>query len=221
MTDPANDTRFILDGQVHDLAGPRMSLTTTDEGVTTVTFSEKGTGKQCGDCQLCCRLLPIAVLRKPANVRCQFQGFKQGCKVHGHPTLFPAPCRLWSCLWLGDPDVSGLPRPDRAHYVLDMDTCDVPLTNTDGETVKVSCFQIWVDPAYPDAWRTRALRAWMAREATRLKAGFVIRWGPVKAMLVLPPVFDHANGEWHEIPGTGAPTSAEKEAIVKNFVNTP
>lgn len=221
MTPPANDTWFVHDGRVLELAGPRMSLTTSDEGVTTVTFSEKGTGKQCGACQLCCRLMPIVALRKPANTRCQYQSFKRGCVVHGHPSAFPVACRTWSCLWLGSTEVSGLPRPDRAHYVLDMDTCEVPMANTDGSSVRVSCFQIWVDPAWPNAWRAPALRAWMEREGARLKAGFVIRWGPVKALLVLPPVFDKTNGEWHEIPGSGIPRTARDQAVVDNFAVTP
>ena len=43
------------------LAGDRLTVEDHDDGTMTVTYSDKGTGRVCGDCQLCCRLLPVAL----------------------------------------------------------------------------------------------------------------------------------------------------------------
>jgi hypothetical protein len=34
--------------------------------------------RQCGDCQLCCKLLPVPPLQKAAGVACRFQKFHKG-----------------------------------------------------------------------------------------------------------------------------------------------
>ena len=73
--------------------------------------------RTCGTCTLCCRVLPIKDLDKPANVRCQHQTAFKGCAIYRRR---PMSCRLWSCRWLVDPTTSDLRRPDRAHYVIDM-----------------------------------------------------------------------------------------------------
>jgi hypothetical protein len=36
--------------------------------------------RQCGDCQLCCKLLPVPPLQKAAGVACRFQKFHKGCR---------------------------------------------------------------------------------------------------------------------------------------------
>ena len=86
--------------------------------------------RQCGSCQLCCRLLPIhdaiqvrttgdmvvreAVLfHKDDGKRCHQQCSK-GCAIYDRR---PDACRHWTCQWLKGEDVGQ--RPDRAHMVVD------------------------------------------------------------------------------------------------------
>jgi hypothetical protein len=99
-----------------ELAGDRMTVVERD-GVTTFTFDDKGTGRVCGDCQLCCKLLPVPPLKKAAGRRCQHQKFGKGCAIQDHK---PFACRAWSCRWLSDPATAGMSRPDRSHYVIDV-----------------------------------------------------------------------------------------------------
>lgn len=75
--------------------------------------------RTCGDCQLCCKLLPVRAVGKGANERCRHQRFGKGCAIYHHPS-FPVECRVWSCRWLVDPEAHGLSRPDRTHYVVDI-----------------------------------------------------------------------------------------------------
>jgi hypothetical protein len=40
------------------------------------------TQRRCGDCQLCCKLLPTREVNKPANTRCQHQRAHKGCAIY-------------------------------------------------------------------------------------------------------------------------------------------
>lgn len=75
------------------------------------------TKRQCGDCQLCCRLLPTEEIGKVANVRCQYQKAGKGCAIHSRK---PMSCSLWNCRWLVDDDCADQLRPDRSHIVIDI-----------------------------------------------------------------------------------------------------
>jgi hypothetical protein len=55
--------------------------------------------RECGDCQLCCRLLQVPPLGKKAGQRCQYQKFGKGCAVY-HTAKMPPECRLWNCRWI-------------------------------------------------------------------------------------------------------------------------
>lgn len=198
-----------------ELAGDRMVIKTEDDGTMSVNFDDKGTGRVCGSCQLCCRLMPIPPLRKPAMTRCQHQSFAKGCKVHHHGK--PVCCKTFACLWLADPETKGMPRPDRAHYVLDM-TADY-VTHTDlntGEKHQLPVFQVWADPAFRNAHRAPELRAWMMRQAERFGAGTIVRYSITDAIAIFPPAFN-ADGEWKEIVAPVTARTFEDREIMSNF----
>jgi hypothetical protein len=69
----------------------------------------------CGTCNLCCKLLEIPVLEKPAEEWCTHCDRSRGCTIY---EARPAPCRDFVCLWLGSQTTpKPLPaalRPDRA-----------------------------------------------------------------------------------------------------------
>ena len=153
--------------------------------------------RQCGEFQLCCKLLPVPPLGKGAGQACSFQKFRKGCAVY-HTARMPIECGLWNCRWLVNDDAADLSRPDRSHYVIDLMPDFITLQNGEtGEADNIQVVQIWVDPSYPDAHRDPALRQWIFRRAQDGIAA-LIRFDARRAITIFAPPFD-ANGEWHEI----------------------
>ena len=153
--------------------------------------------RQCGDCQLCCKLLPVRSLDKPAGERCEHQRHHKGCAVYSRLAHVSPECRLWNCRWLVNNDTADLSRPDRSHYVLDLMPDFVTLRDEEtGELQHVEVVQIWVDPDYPDAHRDPVLRAYLERRAKDNVVGLV-RWGETAGMGLFPPSLSQ-NGQWNE-----------------------
>jgi hypothetical protein len=173
-----------------------MRFTSSPDGSFSVEFiddKDKVTGRRCGSCQLCCKLLPVPVypLNKPAGVRCKHSKVGAGCKIYANR---PVACKTWSCRWLSDATTAGMPRPDRSHYVIDLEYDDVAITRNEGarpERIKV--LQVWVDPAYPNAHRDPALRRYIAD----LNMPAICRYNSKDAIVVMPPGITDT-GEWLE-----------------------
>lgn len=143
--------------------------------------------RRCGDCQLCCKLLPVQELRKGANQRCKFQRVGKGCTVYGQRTM-PGSCSLWTCRWLAEAETTGeLSRPDRSHYVIDAIPDYVHCEPPDGgEPYQLPVLQIWVDPLFPDAHRDPALRRYLAKVGEQGLAA-LIRFNASDAFVLFPP----------------------------------
>jgi hypothetical protein len=151
-------------------------------------------GRRCGGCTLCCKLLPVREVDKGAGERCRHQRTGKGCAIYAKR---PMTCQLWSCAWLSSPaETADLRRPDRSRYVVDNMPDFVTFTYPDRPDVKVPVIQVWVDPAEPDAHRDPALRAYLERRGAD---GFMalIRSNDLDAFLLCPPNMA-ADGEWHE-----------------------
>jgi hypothetical protein len=151
--------------------------------------------RTCGSCSLCCRLLPVKGVNKPANTRCKFQRHS-GCQVYHKPEKgFPWECGLWNCIWLQGEDTGDLRRPDRSGYVIDVMPDFVTAQDPKLGKIKIPAVQIWVDPKFPDAHRDPALRAWLIR-----RTGFVglVRVKNDGSDLVLIPPYMMDTGEWLE-----------------------
>ena len=177
------------------LAGDKMLMVEHDDGSVSISFDDKGTGRSCGKCSLCCKLLPIPVpLNKPAGSRCQFQKASKGCSIYPRR---PMACKTWSCRWLSDPLAQGLKRPDRTHYVVDFSYGTATSTNEQtGVSTPVSMLQVWVDPAFRDAHRDPDLRTYLAMMAEKWQVGAIIRYGTQEAFLLLAPAL--TDGTWVE-----------------------
>lgn len=152
--------------------------------------------RHCGSCTLCCRLVPVAGLHKPAGRRCQHQRHT-GCKIYPRR---PDECRLWSCQWLADPAATAeLHRPDRTHYVIDLLPDFVNIRETaDDEPIRVWGVQVWIDPAYPEAWRDPALLRWLAKLGREQNMIALIRSDAMRATAVFPPALT-ADHQWHQL----------------------
>lgn len=91
--------------------------------------------RHCGDCTLCCKVMEIEALAKPAGNWCPHCRPKHGCAIYQER---PAECADFNCLWLLNARLGEQWRPSKAKFVL--------TTSKDG--IEVRC-----DPGFPDAWR--------------------------------------------------------------------
>jgi hypothetical protein len=183
------------------------------------------TRRVCGDCQLCCKLLPIAAksrnwhietieaairvgvltraeadttvrdFDKPAGERCPHQRHRKGCAIYPQR---PFGCRFWNCRWLINDDTDDLSRPDRVHYVIDVSP-DYVKVREDGQQLRtIPVIQIWADRHYRDAWLDPALRAYLERRGREGWAALVRINNNREAYFVCPPAMSK-DGKWHTI----------------------
>lgn len=152
--------------------------------------------RQCGDCNLCCKLVPVPPLGKGANERCTHQRHT-GCRVYNKPGM-PPECALWNCRWLVN-RAGGTSRPDRSHIVIDImpDFIDVNDSET-GNTFPIEVIQCWIDPRYPEAHKDRAFRAYLFEQAQCGRFALIRRNARDAFILVAPETED---GEWRELGG--------------------
>jgi hypothetical protein len=149
--------------------------------------------RRCGDCQLCCKLLPMPELHKPAGERCQHQKHGVGCAIYARR---PASCAIWTCRWLVSDDTADLRRPDRSRYVIDVMPDFITLVDNDsGERTDIEVVQIWIDPKYPDAHKDPALRRYLDRRGQEGIAA-IIRYSELRAFTLFPPSM--TDGTWRE-----------------------
>lgn len=69
---------------------------------------------ECGECTLCCKLLPIKELNKPANELCRF--CSNGCTIHDSN---PAECSLFECAYFQMKKVHIDLRPDNCKVIFE------------------------------------------------------------------------------------------------------
>ena len=166
--------------------------------------------RECGDCSLCCKLLPMPEFNKPAGTRCQHQRHGIGCNIYPRR---PTPCKLWQCRWLNG-DKTGS-RPDRAHYVVDIMPDFVTVVPKDGsDPMQVPVIQVWIDPAFPDAHRDKKLRRYI--EEKEMPA--LIRLSAHQAFLLAPPTWS-ADGQWWE--GESSLCAAKEHTAEERLAVTP
>ena len=105
----------------------------------------KITDRSCGECSLCCKLMGVPELKKPANTWCPHcRPGAGGCIVY---TSRPATCRGFACEWLVNPDIGPSWYPLLCHMVI---------------VFTGSAFTVVVDPDYPDSWRAAPYRQGIA-----------------------------------------------------------
>ena len=185
----------MIDREDLQLAGDHVTLT-TDGNTTTLSFDNKHTGRRCGGCTLCCKLLPVPTIAKLAGERCKHQRGGKGCAIYA---ARPMACRVWTCRWLSDKETEGMPRPDRCHYVIDAQEDVVRAKPHDGSPASVHpVLQIWIDPAFPDAYRAPELRRYMLAMAEKHGLAALIRYDDVRCFSVWAPPLA-SDRQWHEV----------------------
>lgn len=121
---------------------------------------------------MCCKLLDVVALAKPAGRWCPHCAPGVGCGVYEDR---PGECRSFRCGFLIDPALGEHWRPSRSHLML------VAEAGRNGLAVHV-------DPARPDAWRREPYFGWLktrARDAARVR-GQVVAYVGRRAIVILP-----------------------------------
>jgi hypothetical protein len=91
--------------------------------------------KPCGPCSLCCKLMKIEQLDKPANQWCKHYEKGRRCTIHA---MRPAFCADYYCGWSLRPELDERWRPDNAKFILNLPK---------GQLI-IQC-----DPSTPGAWQ--------------------------------------------------------------------
>jgi len=92
---------------------------------------------------MCCDLLAVQEIAKPALTMCTYCTAGQGCHIYDSR---PKQCRLFNCHFLENPKLSEEWRPSKSHIVL--------VVSADGQRMGAQ-----VDPARPGAWRRKQFYA--------------------------------------------------------------
>jgi hypothetical protein len=127
--------------------------------------------KTCGSCSLCCKLLVIDELAKPAGAWCAHAAIGKGCRIY---EARPGSCRTFQCYWLTQAKLDAAWRPDRAGFLL-RETGD-------------GLMLVEVEPSKPEAWRRQPYYAQLKRwsQATPAGTGMVVVKVRGAATVVLP-----------------------------------
>jgi hypothetical protein len=97
------------------------------------------TGRQCGSCSLCCRLLEVPEEGKKTGEWCPHCRPGHGCSIYADR---PTACRAWACEWLTNPFVDDDWFPQQCGIGID--------TMIVGDH---DCHRFHVDPRTPNRWR--------------------------------------------------------------------
>jgi hypothetical protein len=129
----------------------------------------------CDGCTLCCKVMGVQALAKPAGTWCKHCKTGVGCGIY---ETRPGDCSSFICGYLLLPELSEEWKPRVSRLIIS--------TLISGNRINV-----YVDPARPDAWRRQpyyaSLQAWSRRALA--KAGQVVVRIGARCIVVLP---DHA-----------------------------
>jgi hypothetical protein len=93
--------------------------------------------RECGSCTLCCKVLAVSALEKPAGTWCRHCRPGKGCGIYEER---PQECRTFRCLWLADPNFPEEFKPERSKIVF--------VLEANASRVVAHC-----DPGRPQTWR--------------------------------------------------------------------
>jgi len=77
---------------------------------------------KCGECTLCCELLPIPEIGKSENVLCTDCTLKKGCNIYNER---PESCVNFDCLYISSNEMELELRPDNCNVIFDMITTKI------------------------------------------------------------------------------------------------
>ena len=102
-----------------------------------MTPGELTTERQCGACELCCKVMAVQELEKPKGSWCSNCDIGNGCKIY---TERPNSCRTFYCGYLISPNLDEHWYPAKCKMIV--------LGDNGGKRISVH-----VDADYPEAWK--------------------------------------------------------------------
>jgi hypothetical protein len=128
--------------------------------------------RECGSCSLCCKVLDVPAIYKPAGQWCRHFRAGSGCDIH---QLRPKPCREFSCLWLAEDWLGDEWKPSQSKFVMAWEY--------EGE-----CLTVYPDPKAPNSWKLEpyypVLKKLAARHLSENRLVMVVETS--RRLLVLP-----------------------------------
>jgi hypothetical protein len=126
--------------------------------------------RSCGTCTLCCKVMAVAALSKPAATWCTHCTPGRGCGIYEKR---PEECRTFHCNWLVDGRLGPNWKPEKSKFVL--------VTTREGNGIEVRC-----DPSFPTAWRKEPFYAQIihwAHEAAQMGGIVVVYVGKIGTLV--------------------------------------
>lgn len=113
----------------------------------------------CGSCNLCCKLLNVPDISKPALMTCWHTTLHGGCLVHDKKSSDPSlkACEQFYCVWLASQTLDD--EAKRGSRAMRPDQCHVLLGPFDRDNPKL--LYVHVDPNYKSAWREPGVTAYL------------------------------------------------------------
>jgi hypothetical protein len=145
-------------------------------------FTTPAQGRACGGCTLCCKVIGVAALNKPAGAWCPHCKIGQACSIHA---TRPEECRSFFCMWLADLRLGEEWKPDKSKMVV--------TTADEGRTIEIRC-----DPGFPQAWRDEPYRSQIlewARIATAYDGMVIVCVGKRVTLVAVEGEFPLGNVE--------------------------
>jgi hypothetical protein len=128
--------------------------------------------RDCDGCTLCCKVMNIPELEKPAGTWCRHCVVGTGCGIH---TSRPEVCRQFYCMYITNRNLGPEWKPSEARFVVSHDA--------GGQRISV-----YVDTQRPESWRREpylsTFRAWS--EIGARTGGQVVVFVARRAFVVVP-----------------------------------
>jgi hypothetical protein len=131
-------------------------------------------GRACGSCSMCCKVVSIAELAKPAGQWCGHCRPGRGCGIHASR---PVVCRSFYCEWIVARGLGPEWKPDKAKFLL--------FKTNQGRRLTAH-----VDPGQANAWRRSPyyenLKAWACEAAEQSPMHLIDVMIGEHAIVILP-----------------------------------
>jgi hypothetical protein len=163
------------------------------------------TGRACGSCSLCCRLLDVPEAGKPRSQWCPhcLPG-RGGCAIYDER---PHVCRRWACLWLTDSSFGDEWFPQACGIVASM----VRDTDT-GDPVII----FHIDPRTPEVWRRAPYYAAIRHIALcGLRDDTGVRFRTMVACGTRPQILVLSHSEVERSPGIVAEVGPDRFEFIR------
>tara|TARA_R110000772_G_scaffold47449_4_gene108523 strand:+ start:65 stop:514 length:450 start_codon:yes stop_codon:yes gene_type:complete len=82
--------------------------------------------RECGECTLCCLILPIIDTQSPPNTLCKHCTLSKGCGIYD---TRPNNCRNYNCEWILSDDIPMDLKPNKSHMIFEKITHTIQLAN--------------------------------------------------------------------------------------------